>query len=105
MRWCQIWDRILILFLFLNFVSTPRHRVVLFRVGACSVEYFFEPLQELKIILVLALDQFFHIDMLHDVEFGEALLQYFEIIQVFVVKFGLPIDLSEGDFARVDEIE
>lgn len=43
--------------------------------------------------------------MLHDVELGEGLLEDFEVVEILVVEFGLPVDLGEGYFAGVDDIE
>lgn len=39
-----------------------------------DIEDFPEPLQKLKIVLVLALDEFLDVDVFHDAELGEGLL-------------------------------
>lgn len=65
------------------------------------VEYFFEPLEELEVVLVLALDEFFHFDIFHDSELGEVLLKQFEVIDILVVIFGFEVDFVELDFPGV----
>lgn len=43
--------------------------------------------------------------MLHNVELGEGLLEDFEVVQVLIVKLGLPVDFGEWDFAGVDDVK
>lgn len=69
-----------IFILFLQPVSSPLKRIILPRLRTGVIEDFLEPLQKLKIILILALHQFLHINVLEDVEFSEGLLKNFEIV-------------------------
>lgn len=66
------------------------------------VEYFFEPLKKLEIILVLAFDKSFDFDVFHDTELGEVLLEEFEVVDVLVVVFGFEVYFVELDFGWVE---
>lgn len=66
------------------------------------VKYFLEPLQKLKIVLVLALDEFFHFDIFHDAKLGEVLLEELKVVDVLVIVFGLEIDFTHLDFTGVE---
>lgn len=59
-----------------------------------GVKKFSKPLQELEVVLILAFDQSLNFNMLKDAKFIESLLQNFEIRDILVVKFSLPIDFS-----------
>lgn len=72
---------------------------------SAAVEYLLEPLQKLEVVLVFALDEFLNFDVFVDVEFGEGLLQYFEVGDVLVVELGLPVDLGHGVLAGVQGID
>ena len=61
-------------------------------------------MQKLQIVLVLALDQFFDFDVLHDAQLGEALLQDLEVPHELVVELSSPVHLSQGDFAGIEHI-
>jgi hypothetical protein len=76
-------------------IRPPGRRNGLFVVAVAVVELF-EPLQKLKVVLVPALDESFDLNMLEDVEFGEALLEYFEVGNELVIEFGLPVDFPHG---------
>jgi hypothetical protein len=64
---------------------------------SCPIEYLFEPLKELEIILIFAFNQLFDVDMPCDSKFGKALLQNLEVIYVLILAFGLEIDLAKWD--------
>ncbi len=61
-------------------------------------------MQKLQIVLVLALDQFFDFDVLHDAQLGEALLQDLEVPHELVVELSSPVHLSQRDFAGIEHI-
>ncbi len=69
------------------------------------IEYFFEPLEKLKIILILALDKFFDIDIFHDAKLGEVLLEKLKVSDILIIIFGLEVDFGEGDFIGIEEVE
>lgn len=61
------------------------------------VEEPLEPLQELEVVGVLALDEFLDLDGLGDVVLGERQLQDLEVLDVLVLVLGLPVDPVQGD--------
>lgn len=69
------------------------------------IKYFLEPLQKLKIVLILALDQFFDFDVFHNTELGKVLLEYLKIVNVLIIIFGLEIDFTELNFPWIKELE
>lgn len=90
---------------FLKFlIPSSTQRVVVLSSVCIDIKYFPEPLQELKVVLVLAFDEFFNIDMLHDSQFGESLLQNFEIADELVLELGLPVDFGHGEFAGIENV-
>ena len=46
-----------------------------------------------------------YLDVSFDSDFVERSLQYFEVIDKFVVVFGFPVDLRNGYFAWVNGID
>ena len=69
------------------------------------VENLLVPLEKLQVVLILALDESLYLNMFHDAELGEILLEDFKIVYVFVVIFCLEINLRELHFAWVEQVE
>jgi len=78
-------------------------RIVLLTDISISVETFSEPLQKLKVVLILALDQLLHIDIPLSLDLGEALLKNFEIIDILILIFGLPVNFAQGNIHELTE--
>ena len=55
--------------------------------------------------MILALDQFLDIYVLHNVKLSEGLLEDFEVIEVLVVKLCLPVDFGDGYFIGVENVK
>ncbi len=55
--------------------------------------------------MILALDEFFHFDVFQYAKLGKVLLEDLEVVDVLVIVFGLEIDLSQLDFARIKQIK
>lgn len=66
-----------------------------------DVEEALHPLEELKVVLVLSLDELVHIDVALDVVLLEGLLEDLVVLHIFVVVLGSPLDLCHGYRARV----
>ena len=73
--------------------------------GIVIIKDFLEPLEKLQVVLVLALDESLYLNMFHNAELGEILLEDFKIVYVFVVIFCLEINLRELHFAWVEQVE
>ena len=63
-----------------------------------------EPLQKLKVVLVLALDKFLNIDVPLSLQFGETLLQNFKIVDILVLIFSLKVDFAQRDDIGIEYI-
>lgn len=90
--------------LFQLLVAPPTQSVVLLASLSVDIEYFPEPLQELQIVLVLALDEPLDVDVFVNAQLGETLLQDFEVSDKLILELGLPVDLGHGQLARVEDI-
>ena len=64
-----------------------------------------QPLGELEVVLVLALDQFGHFDVLLVVLLLEAALEEFVVGHVVGLHVGSPLDLADRQSAWVDGVE
>ncbi len=73
-------------------------------VSAIEVVVSFEPLNELKIVLILGFAKFLDLHIPFDSCFFECGLEDFEVVDEFVVVFGFPVDFVDGDFSRVYDI-
>jgi hypothetical protein len=71
--------------------------VVLLEVG-------FEPLAELEVVLVLGLGELADFDVALDAVLVEGVLQDFVVLHEFVLVLGIPLDLAEGERARVQGV-
>lgn len=92
-----------LLFLYNFTFPSSLYRIIL-SVLAIGVEYLLEPLQELQVVLILALDKFLHFNVLHDSQLGKCLLQQLKVGHELVLELSLPIHLTYGYFGGVEHI-
>lgn len=89
-----------------QFILAPSElRVVIAASVAVAVEDLLEPLQKLKVVLILALHELLDLDVLEDSQLGEALLEYLEVGDELVVELGLPVDLGQRDLVGIEDID
>ena len=85
-------------------LSSSLDRIVILTDISIFLEDLPEPLQKLKVVLVLALDEFLNIDVPLSLEFGETLLQNFKIVDILVLIFSLEVDFTQGDDIGIEHI-
>lgn len=76
------------------------HRIIGLAV-VLDVEEALHPLEELKVILVLSLHKLVHINVTLDLVLREGLLQNFEVLDIFVVMLGAPLNFGHGYRSRI----
>ena len=83
---------------------SPGNRIVLVPT-VMEVIVLLKPLAELEIVLVFGLDQLLHIDYLLDAILFKRDIQDFEVVNVLVVKLGLPVHFRHVEGARIDLVD
>lgn len=79
--------------------------VVIASTSAVQVVVSFEPLDELKIVLIFGLGEFLDVNMPFDSCLVESILENFQVVDKLIIVLGLPVDLAHGHLARVNDVD
>jgi hypothetical protein len=64
----------------------------------------FEPLGELKVVLVASLGQFAHFDVALDAVFVKTILKNFVIFNKFIFVLGIPLNFAVREGSRIQTV-
>lgn len=62
-------------------------------------------MKKLKIVLILAFNEFLNVNVFHDTQLRKCLLQHLKISYELVLRFGLGIDSIDGYFSWIKEVD